>query len=72
VNGFYTLHLDAPIQPGKAGKVSLGIVDGRGIARKDVAFPYSKLLPSQPNSDYGLRLFVCRFRLGGLVRTRFV
>jgi hypothetical protein len=49
VNGFYTLHLDAPFQPGKAGKVSLDIVDGRGIARKDVAFTYSKLLPSQPN-----------------------
>lgn len=48
-NGFYTLHLDAPVQPGKAGKVSLDIVDGSGIARKDVAFTYSKLLPSQPN-----------------------
>ena len=49
VNGFYTLHLDAPLQPGKTGRVSLDIVDGKGIARKDVAFTYSKLLPSQPN-----------------------
>jgi Mg-chelatase subunit ChlD len=48
VNGFYTLHLDAPLQPGKAGKVSLDIVDGRGIARKDVAFTYSAALPPQP------------------------
>jgi len=49
VNGFYTLHLDAPFQPGKTGRVSLDIVDGRGIARKDVAFTYSKLLSLQPN-----------------------
>ncbi len=48
VNGFYTLHLDALLQPGKAGKVSLNIVDGKGIARKDVAFTYSTLLPPQP------------------------
>src|ERR1700675_851352 len=48
VNGFYTLRLDAPLQSGKAGKVSLDIVDGRGIARKDVAFTYSTALPAQP------------------------
>ena len=48
VNGFYTLHVDAPLQLGKAAKVSLDIVDGRGIARKDVAFTYSRALPAQP------------------------
>jgi VWFA-related protein len=48
VNGFYTLRLDANLRPGKAGKVSVAIVDDRGIARKDVAFTYSTALPPQP------------------------
>ncbi len=48
VNGFYTLHLEAPLQPSKLRKVSLEIVDARGQPRKDVAFTYSTLLPPQP------------------------
>jgi Mg-chelatase subunit ChlD len=47
VNGFYTLQLETPLQPGKLRKVSLEIVDGRGQPRKDVAFTYSTLLPPQ-------------------------
>jgi Mg-chelatase subunit ChlD len=47
VNGFYTLQLEAPLQPSKLRKVSLEIVDGRGQPRKDAAFTYSTLLPPQ-------------------------
>ena len=48
VNGFYTLQLEAHLQPNKLRKVSLEIVDGRGQPRKDIAFTYSTLLPPQP------------------------
>jgi hypothetical protein len=48
VNGFCTLQLETPLQPGKLRKVLLEIVDARGQPRKDVAFTYSTLLPPQP------------------------
>lgn len=47
VNGFYTLQLVVPVQPGKGGKVSLEIVDGSGKVRKDVALTYPRALPAQ-------------------------
>ncbi len=46
VNGFYTVQVAAPIQPGKAGRVSLEIVDAAGKTRKDVGYTFQKLLPS--------------------------
>jgi len=46
VNGFYTVAIAAPVQPGKAGRVSLEIVDGAGKPRKDVSYTFQKLLPS--------------------------
>jgi hypothetical protein len=49
VNGFYTLHLEIPIQLKKRGKVSLEIVDPSGRRRKDVAVTYPTAL--LPQSD---------------------
>ncbi len=46
VNGFYTVQVAAPFQPGKAGRVSLEIVDAAGKPRKDVSYTFQKLLPS--------------------------
>lgn len=48
-NGFYTLHLEVPIQPKKRGKVSLEIVDSGGRRRKDVAVTYPTALLPQDN-----------------------
>jgi hypothetical protein len=42
VNGFYTLRVATPVQPGKVGKISLEIVDAAGKTRKDVGFTYTR------------------------------
>jgi hypothetical protein len=42
VNGFYTVQVAAPVQPGKAGRVSLEIVDAAGKPRKDVGYTCQK------------------------------
>jgi len=44
VNGFYTVALAAPVQSGKAGKVSLEIVDAAGKTRKDVGYTFQRVI----------------------------
>lgn len=45
VHGFYNVQVAAAVQPGKAGRVSLEIVDVAGKPRKDVGYTFQKLLP---------------------------
>lgn len=46
VNGFYTLQVAAAIKQGKAGKLSMDILDSSGKTRKDVAYTLQKTLSS--------------------------
>jgi hypothetical protein len=44
IQGFYTLQVGVPLQPGKSAKVSLEIVDAAEKTRKDVGYTFQKTL----------------------------
>jgi hypothetical protein len=44
VSGFYTVQIAVPIQHGKAGKVSLEIIDSAGKTRKNVGYTFQRLI----------------------------
>jgi hypothetical protein len=44
VSGFYTVQIAVPVQHGKAGKVSLEIIDAAGKTRKDVSYTFQRVI----------------------------
>jgi len=44
VSGFYRVQIAAPVRHGKAGKVSLEIIDAAGKTRKDVSYTFQRAI----------------------------